>query len=259
LIRSRIRDPEDYRRAAVQPPFLRPTDTTTRMTLAAIVFDFDGLIVDTETPGFISWQEVYEEYGATLNIDDWRHATGYIGGFDPAVHLEHLLGRRLDWSQIIPKREARNWDLTIQARTLPGIEALFQSARERQLRIGVASNSGNGWVEGGLQRLGLRGYVDAVVTRDMVINPKPAPDIYLKTVQTLCVEPQLAVALEDSEPGCRAAKEAGLKAVAIPNQFSERQDLTIADLVVKSAEELDLDRLAALAAGTRFSLTLDRR
>jgi HAD superfamily hydrolase (TIGR01509 family) len=219
------------------------------MTLAAIVFDFDGLIVDTETPGFVSWQEVYEEFGATLKIDDWRHATGYIGGFDPAVHLEHLLGRRLDWSQIIPKREARNWELTLQASTLPGIEALFRSARERQLQIGVASNSGKGWVEGGLQRLGLRGYVDAVVTRDMVINPKPAPDIYLKTVQTLCVEPHLAVALEDSEPGCRAAKQAGLKAVAIPNRFSERQDLSIADLVVKSAEELDLDRLSALAAG----------
>jgi HAD superfamily hydrolase (TIGR01509 family) len=216
-------------------------------SLAAVVFDFDGLIVDTETPGFISWQEVYGEFGAALNIDDWRHATGYVGGFDPAVHLEHLLCRRLDWSQIIPKREARNWELTLQARTLPGIEALFRSAKERHLRIGVASNSGNGWVEGGLQRLGLRGYVDAVVTRDMVINPKPAPDIYLKTVQTLLVEPRLAVALEDSEPGCRAAKQAGLKAVAIPNRFSERQDLTVADLVVGSAEELDLDQLAALA------------
>jgi HAD superfamily hydrolase (TIGR01509 family) len=217
-------------------------------TLAAIVFDFDGLIVDTETPGFISWQEVYQEFGAALEIDDWRHATGYVGGFDPAVHLEHLLGRRLDWSQIIPKREARNWELTIQARTLPGIEALLRSAKECKLRVGVASNSGSGWVEGGLRRLGLRGFVDTVVTRDMVINPKPAPDIYLKTVQTLIVEPHLAVALEDSEPGCRAAKRAGLQAVAIPNRFSERQDLTVADLVVRSAEDLDLDRLAALTA-----------
>jgi HAD superfamily hydrolase (TIGR01509 family) len=216
-------------------------------TLAAIVFDFDGLIVDTETPGFISWQEVYQEFGAALEIDDWRHATGYVNGFDPAVHLEGLLGRKLDWSQIIPRREARNWELTIQASTLPGIEALFRGAKERQLCVGVASNSGSGWVEGGLQRLGLRRYVDAIVTRDMVINPKPAPDIYLKTVQTLSVEPRRAVALEDSEPGCRAAKQAGLKAVAIPNRFSERQDLTIADLVVRSAEELDLDRLAALA------------
>jgi HAD superfamily hydrolase (TIGR01509 family) len=219
------------------------------MTLAAIVFDFDGLIVDTENPGFISWQEIYQEFGATLRIDDWRHATGYVGGFDPAIHLEQVLGRRLDWSQLVPKREARNWELTLQAKALPGIEPLLRSARERQLPIGVASNSENGWVEGGLRRLGLRDYVDTVVTRDMVMNPKPAPDIYLKTVQTLQVEPGNAVALEDSEPGCRAAKQAGLRAVAIPNRFSERQDLTIADLVVKSATDLNLDLLAALVAG----------
>jgi HAD superfamily hydrolase (TIGR01509 family) len=219
------------------------------MTLAAIVFDFDGLIVDTENPGFISWQETYQEFGATLGIDDWRHATGYVGGFDPAIHLEQILGRRLDWSQLVPKREARNWELTHQAKALPGIEPLLRSARERQLRIGVASNSENGWVEGGLRRLGLRDYVDTVVSRDMVMNPKPAPDIYLKTVQTLQVEPGNAVALEDSEPGCRAAKQAGLRAVAIPNRFSERQDLTIADLVVKSAMDLNLDLLAALVAG----------
>jgi len=179
------------------------------MILDALVFDFDGLIVDTENPGFISWAEVYQEFGATLQIDDWRHATGYVGGFDPAIHLEGILGRKLDWSKLMPKREVRNWELTVQATVLPGIEPLFRSAKERQLRIGVASNSGNGWVEGGLRRLGLREYVDTVVTRDMVVNPKPAPDIYLKTVQTLRVEPGHAVALEDSEPGCRAAKHAG--------------------------------------------------
>jgi HAD superfamily hydrolase (TIGR01509 family) len=219
------------------------------MILAALVFDFDGLIVDTENPGFISWEEVYQEFGATLSIDDWRHATGYVGGFDPAIHLEQILGRRLDWSQLMPKREARNWELTLQAKVLPGIEQLFLSARERRLRVGVASNSENGWVEGGLRRLGLRDYVDTVVSRDMVMNPKPAPDIYLKTVQTLQVEPSHAVALEDSEPGCRAAKRAGLKAVAIPNRFSERQDLTIADLIVRSATELSVDRLATLVSG----------
>lgn len=221
------------------------------MTLAAIVFDFDGLIVDTENPGFISWQEIYQEFGATLHIDDWRHATGYVGGFDPGIHLEQILDRRLDWSQLIPKREARNWELTLQASVLPGIEQLLRGARENRLPVGVASNSENGWVEGGLRRLGLRDYVDAVVTRDMVINPKPAPDIYLKTVQTLQVEPGHAVALEDSEPGCRSAKQAGLKAVAIPNRFSERQDLTVADLIVKSATELNFDRLAALVMKDR--------
>jgi len=215
-------------------------------TLGAIVFDFDGLIVDTEGPGFISWQEVYERFGAELDLNVWSHATGYVGGFDPALHLEHLLGRRLDWSQIIPEREARNWELTLLAKTLPGIESLFEAARQHGLRIGVASNSGNGWVEEGLKRLGLRHFVDAVVTRDMVMNPKPAPDVYLKTAQTLRIEPNRAVALEDSEPGCRAAKQAGMKAIAIPNKFSERQDFKVADLVVKSAKDLDLKSLEEL-------------
>jgi len=215
-------------------------------TLGAIVFDFDGLIVDTEGPGFFSWREVYERFGAELDLNLWSHATGYVGGFDPALHLERLLGRRLDWSQIIPEREARNWELTLQAKTLPGIEALFEAARQHGLRIGVASNSGNGWVEEGLKRLGLRHFVDAVVTRDMVMNPKPAPDAYLKTAQTLGIEPNRTVALEDSEPGCRAAKQAGMKAVAIPNKFSERQDFKVADLVVKSAEDLDLKSLEEL-------------
>ena len=215
-------------------------------TLGAIVFDFDGLIVDTEGPGFISWQEVYERFGAELDLNVWSHATGYVDGFDPALHLEDLLGRRLDWSQIIPEREARNWELTLLAKTLPGIESLFEAARQHGLRIGVASNSGNGWVEEGLKRLGLRHFVDAVVTRDMVMNPKPAPDVYLKTAQTLRIEPNRAVALEDSEPGCRAAKQAGMKAVAIPNKFSERQDFKVADLVVKSAKDLDLKSLEEL-------------
>jgi len=214
--------------------------------LGAIVFDFDGLIVDTEGPGFISWLEVYQRFGAELNLNDWSHATGYIGGFDPAVHLEKLLGRRLDWSQISSEREARNWALTLQARTLPGIEPLLQAARERGFRIGVASNSGNGWVEEGLKRLGLRTLVDAVVTREMVLNPKPAPDVYLKTAQVLGMEPNRTVALEDSEPGCRAAKQAGMKVVAIPNRFSDRQDFEVADLIVRSAEDLDLKRLEEL-------------
>ena len=215
-------------------------------TLGAIVFDFDGLIVDTEGPGFNSWREVYERFGAELNLDHWSRATGYVGGFDPAGYLEHLLGKRLDWSQIIPAREARNWELTLKAKVLPGIEPLLQAAKERAIPVGVASNSGHGWVEEGLKRLGLRTFVDAVITRDMVMNPKPAPDVYLKTVQCLGIDPDRAVALEDSEPGCRAAKKAEMKAVAIPNQFSERQDFRVADLIVKSAKDLDLKTLAEL-------------
>ena len=216
------------------------------MDLQALVFDFDGLVVNTEEPGFVSWRELYHEFGQTLTLEDWTAATGYVGGFDPHRHLEGLLGRPLDWSVLAPRREARNWELTLREPVLPGIEELMSAAKIAGLRLGVASNSGWGWVDEGLQRLGLRHFIDALVTRDMVLNPKPAPDMYLKCVQTLNVLPAAAVALEDSEPGARAAKNAGLKVVAIPNQFSALQDLSFVDLKVGSASELDLDRLRAL-------------
>ena len=216
------------------------------MNLQSLIFDFDGLIVDTEKPGFDSWNELYSEFGQKLTLDDWRQATGYVGGFDPALHLEGLLGRQLDWGNLAPKREARNWELTLKQTVLPGIRELMNAAVNAGMRIGVASNSGFGWVNDGLERLGLRGFVGAIVTRDMVLNPKPAPDAYLKTAETLQVSPDRTVALEDSEPGCRAAKAAGIRAVAIPNQFSERQDLSMADLVVPSAKGLSLERLVGL-------------
>jgi HAD superfamily hydrolase (TIGR01509 family) len=227
------------------------------MTLQALIFDFDGLIVDTETPGFVSWQELYQEFDRALKLEDWTHATGYVGGFDPALHLEKLLGRKIDWTELARKRDARNWELTLQAPVLPGIERLMRSAKANQLPLGVASNSGTGWVEDGLVRLGLRDLIDVVITRDMVLSPKPAPDIYLKAAQTLRVDPVLTVALEDSEPGCRSAKQAGLSVVAIPNQFSERQELSVADLIVKSAAELTLEGLDELVTGSRQRFTAD--
>ena len=216
------------------------------MKLQSLIFDFDGLIVDTEKPGFDSWNEIYADFGQRLTLDDWRGATGYVGGFDPGVHLEALVGRKLDWPNLAPRRDARNWELTLKQGVLPGIRELMLAAVNADIPVGVASNSGFGWVNDGLERLGLRNLVQAIVTRDMVLNPKPAPDVYLKTAETLQVSPAFSVALEDSEPGCRAAKAARMRAVAIPNQFSERQDLSVADLVVPSAKVLSLERLVGL-------------
>lgn len=216
------------------------------MNLQSLIFDFDGLIVDTEKPGFDSWNEIYADFGHSLTLDDWRGATGYVGGFDPGVHLETLLGRKLDWQNLAPRRDARNWELTLKQGVLPGIRELMLAAADADIPVGVASNSGFGWVNDGLERLGLRNFVRAIVTRDMVLNPKPAPDVYLKAAETLQVSPAFSVALEDSEPGCRAAKAAGMRAVVVPNQFSERQDLSVADLVVPSAKVLSLEQLVGL-------------
>jgi len=216
------------------------------LNLQAVIFDFDGLIVDTEKPGFDSWNEIYADFGQKLTLSDWTKATGYVGGFDPALHLEAILGRKLDWTHLSPRREARNWELTLGQPVLPGIKELMLTMKQAGARIGVASNSGFGWVNDGLERLGLRGLVETIVTRDMVMNPKPAPDVYLKAAETLQIDSRSSVALEDSEPGSRAAKAAGMRVIAIPNQFSEHQDLSVADLIVPSASALSLERLISL-------------
>ena len=216
------------------------------MNLQAVIFDFDGLIVDTEKPGFDSWNEIYAEFGQELTLSDWTKATGYVGGFDPALHLEAIIGRKLDWTHLSPRREARNWEITLGHPVLPGIKELMLTMKQAGARVGVASNSGFGWVNDGLERLGLRGLVETIVTRDMVINPKPAPDVYLKAAETLQIDSRSSVALEDSEPGSRAAKAAGMRVIAIPNQFSEHQDLSVADLIVPSASALSLERLISL-------------
>src|ERR1700730_583653 len=101
------------------------------MTLQALVFDFDGLIVDTEGPGFVSWSELYEKFGQKLTLDDWRHATGYVGGFDPGLHLEKLLGHKLDWSIYAPGRESRNWELKPHQLPLPGTAPFILAAPTR--------------------------------------------------------------------------------------------------------------------------------
>src|SRR6516165_5355864 len=189
------------------------------MTLQALIFDFDGLIVDTETPGFASWQELYQGFDRALKLEDWTHATGYVGGFDPGRHLEKLLGRRLDGTELARKRDARNWELTLQAAVLPGIEELMRSAKAHQLPLGVASNSGTGWVEDGLTRLGLRDMIDVVITRDMVLRPKPAPDIYLKTAQTLRGDPesiQQAARAFCGRPGCQKRRGTDPRALGRP-------------------------------------------
>src|SRR5258708_8254546 len=95
--------------------------------MQSLIFDFDGLIVDTEKPGFDSWNELYTEFDQKLTLDDWRKATGYVGGFDPGLHLEAFLGRQLDWGNLSPKKEARNLEFTLKQGVFPRFLALIQS------------------------------------------------------------------------------------------------------------------------------------
>ena len=202
----------------------------------ALILDFDGLIADTEMSEYRAWKEIYEEHGTHLGMDDWRSAVGYVNGFDPRSHLEKLTGREFDWLTIDAQRRCRIQELNASLETLPGVRALIEQGVQLGYRLGVASNSTADWVGPGLQRLGLREFFGVVRTVDTVARPKPAPDVYLGVLADLGADSDGGYAFEDSEPGVRAAKAAGMYVIAVPNMLTQHQDLSLADEIRNTLE-----------------------
>src|SRR5579864_553572 len=211
----------------------------------AIVFDFDGLILDAEEPIYRSWLEVYEAHGEDLPFERWIQTVGSTNdSFHPQHHLEERLGKPLP-KEVLDHRIGRRTELILANAVLPGVTELIDAAKARGLRLGVASSSTGDWVRGHLARLGILDRFDCLRCRDDVAHAKPEPDLYLAVVDCLGVNAAEAFAVEDSPNGITAAKRAGLKCVAVPNSITERLDLTHADLVVRSLADLSLDDLIA--------------
>ena len=185
----------------------------------ALILDFDGLIVDTEMPGYLAWQEIYENEGVHLELADWLNAVGYVNGFDPRAHLTKLTGRTFDWPAREVRVTERARELILAQPVLPGVEELIHQGLELGYRLAIASNSTADWVIPGLERLGLRGFFETVCTVDQVARPKPQPDIYLDALARLGLTTAAgSYAFEDSHPGVQAA-----------NPLTRHQDLSLAD------------------------------
>ena len=216
--------------------------------IAAVIFDFDGIVLDSETPEYESHRRIYERCGVTLTVDDW---CGVIGTWSEG-HDEQWFMRLCAQSADAPARNAyfaerrRIFDEIVPARPMRGVHELLTLLREAQIPAAIASSAPARWVVGAVERLGIRALFDAVVTGDDVAHRKPAPDVYLAAAHRLGVDPQRSIAIEDSGPGIIAARAAGMKAVAIPHWLTERHDLSGAALTVTHAGELTLASLAAL-------------
>jgi HAD superfamily hydrolase (TIGR01509 family) len=182
---------------------------------------------------------VYEAAGVELTEQVWTSAVGSVNAFLPKAFLENATGRVFDWESI--DRERRRKLLVHQHAqpVLPGVADLMLRGREAGFRIGVASNSTRDWVEHGLERLGLLPLIEVIRTVETVPRPKPFPDVYLAVLGNLQAEAGQSFAFEDSEPGVRAAKAAGLRVVAVPSALTRYQDLSLADCTVASLEGFD--------------------
>lgn len=220
--------------------------------VTAVVFDFDGLLVDTETPGFESWRVVYQRHGVDLSRQRWIGAIGVADHFDPAEELAELADRPVDTRAARAARRALLGALADEQPLRPGAGAWVEAAREAGLSLAIASSSQTGWVRGHLDRLGLEPWFPVVVGADQVGGVgKPAPDVYRRALARLGVGPTEAVAIEDSLPGLAAARGAGLATIAVPNDLTRPEvDDGAADLLLESFEDLGL-RQALTALGRR--------
>ena len=212
--------------------------------IRALIFDFDGLILDTETPVFRSWQEFYESYGGRLEFSHWGQVVGTVSNEqDHFGRLEGQIGYTLDHKMLGPLRRQRESELIQTQPIQPGVQAYLEDARQFGLKVGMASSSPCPWVTGHLERLGLLKYFDSVRARDDVGQVKPDPELFLTVLADLGAEPQEAVVFEDSPIGVQAAKAAGLFCVAVPNPVTRQYSLSQADLCLESLADLSLKSL----------------
>lgn len=211
--------------------------------IKALIFDFDGLILDTETPEFDVLHEIYTEYDAELSTEKWGQIIGGSGAvtFDPLADLENLTARKIPRKPLLDKWRTQA-DALIEANPiLPGVMDILDEAQHRGLKMAVASSSPHKWVDTHLQRLGLFDRFEHIICSDDVSCTKPSPELFLLALSKLNVRAKQAVVFEDSPNGVKAANAAGIPVVAVPNPITSQ--------LFFSGEYLHLDSLA------QFSMT----
>ena len=209
-----------------------------------LIFDFDGLILDTETAAFESWTEIFRSHNATLPLPEWAKCIGTTNDeFDVYAYLEKQVGRPLDRRELRRRYSERAEGIVRGMEPRPGVVDYLKEAQKLRIAMAVASSSHQDWVMGHLSRLGLADCFHSIRTADDVAKVKPDPELYQLTLTTMGVSPRQALAFEDSPNGIKAAKAAGVNCVAVPNAITRELPLPHTDRRIESMAEISLREL----------------
>ncbi|MBC8079741.1 MAG: HAD family hydrolase [Gorillibacterium sp.] len=212
--------------------------------IKAVIFDFDGLILDTESHEFAIYQEIFQEHGAELTLEVWGKEIGTASDFNPYLHLEECVGRTLNVADLKKEMQEKFGHRMDVELLRPGVEEYIKAAKSAGLRVGLASSSPASWVHGHLSRYGILELFECIRTSDNVSQVKPDPELYLQVLDEFGISPEEALVFEDSPNGALAAERAGIRCVIVPNtvtthlQFGKvthrihsMADITLADLI----------------------------
>lgn len=220
--------------------------------LAALLFDFDGVIVDTEVPTFQSWRDIYAEHGVDLALDDWLPAVGSgsstSGAFDAIAHLEQLTGNRVDRDAVVGRRAKRKAELYARAPLLPGVRERLAEAREHGVKTAIVTRNREDRVRAQCEAVGLDHAWQALIcANDQPTRDKA--DLYRHALAILQVDTDQALAVEDSPSGVHSAKRARVLCAAVPNEITRGAAFDEADVVLSSLADQSLDEIWRLAGG----------
>ena len=217
--------------------------------IRALIFAFDGIIIDSESPELQVWQEVFAAHGHELGLELWADRVGRPSGhFDLYSYFQQHINPAVDIAALRRERRARVIALTEAQPVLPGVHDYLRLAAGMGLKVGLASSSSGSHVRGHLARLNLLTYFATTKCFEDTETHKPAPGPYHAVLDGLGVAPQEAVAFEDSPNGVSAAKGAGIFCVAVPNPVTRRLPLDHADYRIESLAAEPLEGILARAA-----------
>jgi HAD superfamily hydrolase (TIGR01509 family) len=209
------------------------------MNFSAVLFDFDGVLVDTEWAIYQAWRRLFEAHGHDLPLAIYTRCIGSdFATWSPKSHLEELTGTGFDWHDLDARRQREIMTELADAGPMPGAADLPAWLAGCGVPCAVVSSSSHQWVDGWLERLALAGFFRTTVCRGDAAAIKPAPDLYLAAAERLGVEPAACLVIEDSLNGVIAAKAAGMTAWAVPNRVTADLDFAIASRVFSSLTEV---------------------
>ena len=210
----------------------------------ALIFDFDGLIVDTETVIYESWAEIYERNDQILELNTYKNCVGSnFEHFHPGIELEKRLGKKFNWAIIDAEREELIRQRLEQKEERTGLRYFIENAKEKGLELAIASSSSRNWVLGWIEKLELSNYFSAFVNRDDVETNKPDPELFLTAAKSLGIHPSEALIFEDSENGLKAATAAGIPCAIITNSITAGGNFSEAIIVAESFTDQRLKKL----------------
>jgi HAD superfamily hydrolase (TIGR01509 family) len=209
------------------------------MEFSAVLFDFDGVLVDTEWAIYQAWLRTFQTHGHDLPLEIYTHCIGSdFATWSPKTHLEDLTGKAFDWHDLDTQRQQVIMsDLTHEG-TMAGVIPLLEKLAQAGIRRAVVSSSSHQWVDGWLEKLALADHFETVLCRGDAPQIKPAPDLYLEAAKRLGLQPAECLVIEDSLNGMKSAKAANMKVWIVPNRVTAALDFSPAERVFSSLVEL---------------------